>query len=244
METAPASYSLLAQPARPSLPRVGGVTAIVSALLFSLACPRGRAEPLPTRRAVHPPACQASPITDPKRRTVESPKCAASSITDLKGRTVDPFVLRGKKGILLFFIGHQCPISNAYAPEMTRIAAEYGPKGIAVYGVYAEPDVSARDAGRHSREFGLRFPMLLDPGLSLVRRAGATVTPEAALMSPAGEVLYRGRIDDRYYDFGKMRYPPQQCDLRDALAARLAGKPIVNRTTKAIGCYIPRLKGM
>ena len=84
--------------------------------------------------------------------------------------------------------------------------------------------------------------MLLDPGFTLVRLAGATITPEAALLSPEREVLYRGRIDDRFYDFGKMRYPPRQLDCRDALTARLAGKPIKNRTTKAIGCFIPHVK--
>jgi hypothetical protein len=52
-------------------------------------------------------------------------------------------------------------------------------------------------------------------------------------------VLYRGRIDDRVADFGKRRVEPTRRDLRLALDAILAGKPVPARRTKAVGCYIP-----
>jgi hypothetical protein len=53
--------------------------------------------------------------------------------------------------------------------------------------------------------------------------------------------LYRGRIDDRYIEFGKDRPQPTVRDLERALAAIVAGKPIPVVKTKAIGCYIPDL---
>jgi hypothetical protein len=65
------------------------------------------------------------------------------------------------------------------------------------------------------------------------------VSPEAALLTPSGEIVYRGRIDDRVADFGKRRVQPTRRDLRLALDAFLKGKPIPARRTKAIGCYIP-----
>ena len=40
-------------------------------------------------------------------------------------------------------------------------------------------------------------------------------------------------------DFGKRRVEPTRRDLRLALDAILAGKPVSARLTKAVGCYIP-----
>ncbi|GIT77890.1 MAG: hypothetical protein Ct9H300mP32_2720 [Verrucomicrobiota bacterium] len=64
------------------------------------------------------------------------------------------------------------------------------------------------------------------------------VTPEAAVFDAKGRLIYRGRIDDLYADFGKKRARPTRHDLRDTLDALLAGKRLTKRTTKAVGCYI------
>ena len=73
----------------------------------------------------------------------------------------------------------------------------------------------------------------------LVRRAAATVTPEAAVFAADGRMVYRGRIDDWYVSFGKSRPAPVKRDLRDALEAALVGREITDSRTTAIGCYIP-----
>jgi hypothetical protein len=85
------------------------------------------------------------------------------------------------------------------------------------------------------------MPALLDPAHKVVRAAGATVTPEAAVISPSGTLLYRGRIDDLYLDFGKRRREPTKRDLREALDAILTGKKPALRTTNAVGCFIPEV---
>jgi hypothetical protein len=79
---------------------------------------------------------------------------------------------------------------------------------------------------------------VLDPELKLAKLTGATVTPEACVLSPAGEILYRGRIDDRAVKLGTVRVEPTVRDLRLALDAVLAGKPVAEKFTRAIGCYI------
>jgi hypothetical protein len=58
--------------------------------------------------------------------------------------------------------------------------------------------------------------------------------------SPKRELLYRGRIDDRYVDFGKRRPEPMTHDLREALEAILAGRPVARPRTEPIGCDIPK----
>ena len=55
-------------------------------------------------------------------------------------------------------------------------------------------------------------------------------------------MVYRGRIDDRYVDFGKARAEATQHDLLDALQAVVEGQPVPNPRTKSVGCYIVDLK--
>ena len=54
-------------------------------------------------------------------------------------------------------------------------------------------------------------------------------------------MVYRGRIDDRFVDFGKTRPEPTQRDLEAALRGVLDGTHKDLVTTKAIGCYIADL---
>ncbi len=149
---------------------------------------------------------------------------------------------KGKKAVVLFFITNDCPICNAYAPEIQRICTRYVPKKVAFYLIYADPDLTRADAKKHAQEYGYTFPLLLDRSHRWVRQTGATVTPEAAVLAPNGRLLYRGRIDDLYVDYGKRRCTATRHDLCLALDAIVQGKPIPHLFTKAIGCYIPETR--
>lgn len=178
-------------------------------------------------------------ICQPQRPALQKP--ARIEVTDVQGKKVRPLADTRGRGTLLFFIAHDCPVSNAYAPEIARICKAYEKRGIAAYVVYAEKDISPAAARKHARDF--RFPCraLLDRGRQLVRLAGARMTPEAALIAQKGDVVYRGRIDDTYIDYGKRRDEPTSRDLRQALDAFLANKPVARNRTPVIGCYIPDL---
>jgi len=161
---------------------------------------------------------------------------------DGDGRTHTPLSPVDKKATVFLFLLPDCPISNAYAPEIKRIAADYEAKKIAVFVVHADPDVTAEQARKHAKAFGLTCPVLLDPTHVLVKASGATMAPEAAVIGPDRSVLYRGRIDDWYADYGKRRGEPTQRDLRNALDAILQGKTVATPLTKVIGCYLPEPK--
>ena len=171
---------------------------------------------------------------------VPSPGRPASIVVkDLAGATIQPLADSGQRATVFFFIMHECPVANGYAPEISRVMTEYGAKGVRCFVVYVESDLVPEKARQHARDYGYKSGALLDPRHLLVKAAGATISPEAAVFSPSGEVLYRGRIDDRVADFGKRRVEPTRRDLRLALDAILAGKPLQARLTKAVGCYIP-----
>jgi hypothetical protein len=55
-------------------------------------------------------------------------------------------------------------------------------------------------------------------------------------------LVYSGRIDDRYVDFGKARQAASTHDLEAAIANTLAGKPVAQARTRAVGCYLTDLK--
>jgi hypothetical protein len=140
---------------------------------------------------------------------------------------------------VLVFTTTDCPISNRYAPEIQRLAAKFSDhaKFTLVYPVAAD---SADLIREHHRKFGYALEYVRDTTHRLVKQTGVTVTPEVAVMA-GPRVVYRGRIDDRYIELGKDRIKPTRHDLEDALNALIAGKPVAQRETRAIGCFLPDL---
>ena len=167
------------------------------------------------------------------------PACTATRVRDLEGHPFDPLARSGARATVLVFTDTECPIANAYAPELQRLHAEFAPEGVRFFLVYADPARSAPQVRAHREAFGYPFPALLDPAHELVARSGATTTPEACVFLPSGELAYRGRIDDRYVDFGKQRAAPTTRDLRASVTAALAGQRTAPPWPPAIGCVIP-----
>lgn len=166
------------------------------------------------------------------------------SLTDTAGHLHSTAEWAGKHAVVLFFVSTDCPLSNNYVPEFNRIEQEYTPRGVVFYAVQGDATVATGQVREHAKEFGYRFPYLFDPQESLATFTGATTTPEAAVLAPAGQVLYLGRIDNRLQDFGQQRVKITEFDLRDALDAILAGKPVPHPRTRALGCAIVRAQDL
>lgn len=162
---------------------------------------------------------------------------AQTALPSYDGSTRTPLAEHGQKATVLIFLAHDCPVANATAPELARLASEFTPRGVHFFGIYTTE--TAAEINAHRRDYGLTIPGLLDPKLHLARLAGATRMPEAAVFSHTGKLLYRGRIDDRAIQAGRTRPTPSRHDLRLALESILAGKPPDPRFTAAIGCYLP-----
>lgn len=164
------------------------------------------------------------------------------SLTDTSGKLHSLTEFAGKRAIVLLFVSTDCPLSNRYVPEMNRIQNAYASRGVAFYAVQGDATTPVGEVKKHVRDFGYSFPYLLDPRESLADFTGATATPEAAVLSPTGQLLYLGRIDNRLADYGQERYQATQSDLRESLEAILAGRPVPHPRTKALGCAITRKK--
>jgi peroxiredoxin len=168
-------------------------------------------------------------------------------LPDANGRKHTAREWKEARAVALFFISAECPISNRYAPEINRIVAAYSDRGsdrgsargVVFYGVHSDPDIAPAVARRHAQDYGFDFPVLLDPTQTLAGKTGVILTPTAVILSPAGELLYRGRIDNRYLDLGKYRSAGVKPDLRLALDAVVAGKQVPEKYTKPVGCQLP-----
>jgi thiol-disulfide isomerase/thioredoxin len=167
-----------------------------------------------------------------------------SRVTDLDGRRVETLPLRAGP-LVLVFTATDCPLSNRYAPELRRLREKFSGHGVSFRLVYADPAETAAKVRSHLRAFAPGQDALRDPAHELVRLTGATVTPEAAVLvaSAAGpRLVYRGRIDDRAVDLGRIRPAPRVHDLEEVLDALVAGRATEARTTPAIGCFIAERK--
>ena len=144
------------------------------------------------------------------------------------------------RAVVLFFITPDCPISQGYIPEMNRLKGDYAAKGVTFFAVQSDMTTTDAELRAHVAEYRYQFPALIDPRQSLIRHTGATVTPETVVMSASGTVLYQGRIDNRIVSLGQKRPKATEFDLREALNAVLAGRPVPRPRTTAFGCIISR----
>ena len=163
-------------------------------------------------------------------------------VFDLAGRSFNPLGNAGDKAVVLIFVCTDCPVANRYAPDLERLYEAYRAKRVAFYLVYADPREGPKKIRRHLQDFGYKIAALRDPQHQLVQLCKATKTPEAVLFLPDRTQVYRGRIDDRFTDYGKARSAPSREDLREAIDCVLQGRPVPARTTEVVGCLIPEIR--
>jgi hypothetical protein len=167
-------------------------------------------------------------------------------VQTLDGKSIDPFNSgHSARATVFIFVRTDCPIANRFAPTVERLRREFAPRGVDFWLVFIDPAETAGMIRAHLTEYDLHAAALRDPRHTLVALAGATITPEAAVyVSGKGtpRLAYRGRIDDRFVDFGLARPQPSKHDLQQALEAVLAGRTVMPQTTPAVGCIIADLR--
>jgi len=143
--------------------------------------------------------------------------------------------LKGAKGTVLIFIATRCPVSNGYNARMEKLATDYAPRGVQIVGINANSTEPVGEVKQHAADKGLTFTILKDNGNVIADRFDAQVTPEAYLLDASGKLVYHGRIDN-----SRAGDAITSTELRDAIEAVLAGKPVERPEAKAFGCSIKR----
>jgi hypothetical protein len=160
------------------------------------------------------------------------------------GALHDP--LAGDPGdvVVVIFSSVDCPVANALAPEVQRVADEAQALGARAYLVHVVPTLEDAEAVRHADDHALDLPVLVDREHELVRALGATTTPEGVVLrfdDEGWDVLYRGRVNDLYAGLGRRRAVVTRDDLRDAVAAAVEGRAPDFEAEPAVGCLIEPL---
>lgn len=158
------------------------------------------------------------------------------TLPDADGKEHSLNSLKGKNGSVLIFVATKCPVSNAYNERMEKLAQDYKARGIKVIGINSNAAESAAAVKAHAAQNNLTFTILKDPANKIADRLGATVTPEVYLLDANNKLIYRGRIDN-----AKDAAQVNSSELRDAIEATLAGKPVAKTTATAFGCTIKRV---
>jgi AhpC/TSA family protein len=152
----------------------------------------------------------------------------------------DPWAAAPGKVVVLIFVRTDCPIANRYAPEISRLQSAHSSEA-AFWLVYPDKRETDEAIRKHDLEYHLQVPVLRDPQHVLAKRAQVSVTPEAAVFDARGHLVYHGRIDNWFQDFGRARPAATTHELADAIAAALRGRPETLPSAPAIGCYLSDL---
>ena len=191
-----------------------------------------------------------------------APRSAAADADNPIGRKIDEFSLhdyRGKvhslsdfkdnKGLVVAFIGTECPLATLYAGRLETLASEFKDQGIAVIAIDSNRQDSITELNAFATRHKLTFPLLKDPDNKVADMFGAQRTPEAFLIDANGVIQYYGRIDDQYGqhlgEAGKrisyQHTHPRRKDLQIAVQEMLSGKNVSVPLTEAVGCLIGRI---
>jgi thiol-disulfide isomerase/thioredoxin len=159
----------------------------------------------------------------------------------LTGMPVDPLQSSPGKVVVLIFVRTDCPISNRYSPLIQQLSAQYNDK-TAFWLVYPARNESAEMIRKHEQDFGYKLSALRDVQHALVKESKVQITPEAAVFDAKHRLVYHGRIDDLYEDFGRARTAATTHELDDAIRAAIHGKTPQAENVPAVGCYISDLE--
>ncbi|SRR6266403_4154456 len=166
---------------------------------------------------------------------------AGQQAFDLRGSPKDPLKETPGKVVVLVFVRTDCPISNRYAPLLQEMSVKYGGEA-AFWLVFPDKNESPENIRSYLQEFSYKLPALRDTGHSLVKKSGARVTPEVAVFNLKRELVYHGRIDDLYREFGKARRAATTHELADAIEAASKGVAPPSTAAEGVGCFISDLK--
>ena len=150
--------------------------------------------------------CSAHAVSPPVAAALRVADFTLTDATTEKPVSLGDF--KGKKAVVVAFIGTECPINNAYMPRLAELAKAYADKGVQFLGVNSNcNDTPPRIAG-HAAKVGLPFPVLRDAANVVADQFSAKRTPEVFVLDPDGRVLYQGRIDDQFGVGYKRDAPP------------------------------------
>ncbi|MCO6475172.1 MAG: thioredoxin family protein [Phaeodactylibacter sp.] len=148
--------------------------------------------------------------------------------------------IRSDKATVVMFLCNHCPYVIHVNPEIVRLAKEYQEKGVSFVAISSNdvskyPQDGPEEMKKHAAKIGYPFPYLYDESQEVARDYDAACTPDFYVFDGNLRLAYRGRLDASRPNSG---IPLTGEDLRAALDAVLAGRPVTKEQFPSAGCNI------
>ena len=156
----------------------------------------------------------------------------------LTGQTVALEDFEQRKALLIMFICRHCPYVLHVRPALIQLAMDFADQPLGIVSISSNdaeryPDDAPERLAQMSRE--LPFPLLYDETQEVAKAYRAACTPDFFLFDTLRRLVYRGQLDDSRPGNGQ---PLTGRDLRAAIDAVLADRPINSNQRASIGCNI------
>jgi peroxiredoxin len=190
------------------------------------------------------------------------PAAAAASVPTLAiGAKAPDFDLPGVDGkrytlasferakvLVLVFTANHCPTAQAYEDRIAKLHADFASRGVQLVLVSPNDPLALRldeqawtdlgdtfgDMQIRARDRGWSFPYLYDgESEAMSRQYGPVATPHVFVFDAERKLRYVGRVDDK-----ENPAKATTSEVRDAIEAVLAGRPVPVETTKVFGCSV------
>jgi peroxiredoxin len=161
-------------------------------------------------------------------------------LPNVDGRVIAFADAAGERGTVVMFICNHCPFVKHVADQLAALGREYLPRGIGFVAISSN-DVSTHPADspeqmiHEAEERGYPFPYLYDETQEVAKAYRAACTPDFFAFDRDGRLAYRGQLDASRPGND---VPVSGEDLRAALDALLAGRPVPAEQVPSIGCNI------
>jgi len=167
-------------------------------------------------------------------------KAPPFSLVNVDGQTISLADLADAPALVVVFMCNHCPFVKHIAPELARLAAEYQQRGVALVGissndVTSHPEDSPERMVHEAEQQGYTFPYLYDEDQQVAIAYRAACTPDFFVFDRQQELVYRGQFDGSRPG---SEVPVTGEDLRHALDAILADRPVPELQRPGIGCNI------
>lgn len=139
----------------------------------------------------------------------------------------------GPKAKVVVFMDAQCPCIFSHRETMSEIIDKYGKK-VDIEAIFISKKDNKIDAEYTLNALGWNIPYIVDTARKYVKLYRPKILTECMLISPSGEILYHGAIDDSPQNMGQVKHRY----LQNAIGEYLNHNPIPVKFAQGVGCLI------
>src|SRR5262245_12592660 len=96
--------------------------------------------------------------------------------------SLDQFLKPGTRGLVLVFVGTECPVARQYVPRLKELHAQYHSQGLQFLAIYSDVGVTVFEMARHAHDEDIPFPVLQDVDHRLADLLEVETTPEVVVL--------------------------------------------------------------